>query len=111
MPFRMAFCGYETPTGIDRNLGPLLESLLHFGKEKVPAQVCTEWLDAESMKKLATELRAACEACDLPALDSLVEKMEQLPLPKDLLEQVAIAVENIDFDAVQELAHTMDADA
>lgn len=54
---------------------------------------------------------AACEACDLPALDSLVEKMEQLPLPKDLLEQVAIAVENIDFDAVQELAHTMDADA
>lgn len=107
----MAFCGYETPTGTYRNLGPLLESLLHFGKEKVPAQVCTEWLDAESMKKLATELRAACEACDLPALDSLVEKMEQLPLPKDLLEQVTIAVENIDFDAIQELAHTMDADA
>lgn len=94
-----------------RNLGPLLESLLHFGKEKVPAQVCTECLDAESMKKLATELRAACEACDLPALDSLVEKMEQLPLPKELLEQLAMAVENIDFDAVQELARTMEADA
>lgn len=90
----------------DTGIGIKLED-----KEKVPAQVCTEWLDAESMKKLATELRAACEACDLPALDSLVEKMEQLPLPKDLLEQVAIAVENIDFDAVQELAHTMDTDA
>ena len=51
-------------------------------KEKVPAQVCTEWLDAESMKKLATELRAACEACDLPALDSLVEKWNNFPCQK-----------------------------
>lgn len=37
--------------------------------------------------------------------------MEQIPLPKELLEQLAMAVENIDFDAVQELARTMEADA
>ena len=91
-----------------RNLGPVLEALLHFGKGEVKVQEAAEGLDSECIKNLAAQLRAACEACDLPALDSLVEKMEQLPLPKDLLEQVAMAVENIDFDAVQELASTLE---
>ena len=94
-----------------RNLGPVLEALLHFGKEEPKVQEDAEGLDTEAVKNLAAQLLAACEACDLPALDSLVEKMEQLPLPKELLEQLAMAVENIDFDAVQELARTMEADA
>ena len=85
-----------------------MEALLHFGKGEVKVQEAAEGLDSECIKNLAAQLRAACEACDLPALDSLVEKMEQLPLPKDLLEQVAMAVENIDFDAVQELASTLE---
>ena len=94
-----------------RNLAPVLESLLHFGKEEAKVQESAEGLDSKAVKNLADQLLAACEACDLPALDSLVEKMEQLPLPKELLERLASAVENIDFDAVQELARTMEADA
>lgn len=94
-----------------RNLGPVLEAILHFGKGEAKVQEAAEGLDSECIKNLAAQLLAACEACDLPALDSLVEKMEQLPLPKELLEQLAMAVENIDFDAVQELARTMEADA
>lgn len=91
-----------------RNLAPVLESLLHFGKEEAKVQESAEGLDSKAVKNLADQLLAACEACDLPALDSLVEKMEQLPLPKELLEQLALAVENIDFDAVQELAWSME---
>jgi CheY-like chemotaxis protein len=94
-----------------RNLGPVLEALLHFGKGEAKVQEAAEGLDSKAVKNLAAQLLAVCEACDLPALDSLVEKMEQLPLPKELLEQLAMAVENIDFDAVQELARTMEADA
>ena len=91
-----------------RNLAPVLESLLHFGKEEALVQEAAEGLDSEAVKSLSAQLLAACEACDLPALDSLVEKMEQLPLSKELLEQLALAVENIDFDAVQELAWSME---
>ena len=91
-----------------RNLAPVLESLLHFGKEEALVQEAAEGLDSEAVKSLSAQLLAACEACDLPALDSLVEKMEQLPLSKELLEQLALAVENIDFDAVQELAWSIE---
>ena len=100
----------KTPELLDayRKLGPLLEKLHKFGKEEPKVQEDTEGLDTEAIKNLAAQLLAACEACDLPALDSLVEKMEQLPLPKELLEQLALAVENIDFDAVQELAWSME---
>lgn len=91
-----------------RNLAPVLESLLHFGKEEAKVQESVEGLDSKAVKNLADQLLAACEACDLPTLDSLVEKMEQLPLPKELLEQLSLAVENIDFDAVQELAWSME---
>lgn len=94
-----------------RNLKPVLESILHFGREPSQAQVASVGQAEESLQAIADQLLAACEDCDLPALDGLVEKLEGLPLPKDLLEQLALAVENIDFDAVQQLAHAMANDS
>ena len=94
-----------------RNLKPVLESIPHFGREPSQAQVASVGQAGESLQAIADQLLAACEDCDLPALDGLVEKLEGLSLPKDLLEQLALAVENIDFDAVQQLAHAMANDS